>query len=56
MIEKKWIFIGIGVFIVVVGMVSWGVATDWKFIGGKKSGSGGPSPPSPPSATSTPNE
>lgn len=49
MIEKKWIFIGIGVFIVVVGMVSWGVATDWKFIGGKKSGSGGPSPPSPPS-------
>ena len=49
MIEKKWIFIGIGVFIVVVGMVSWGVATDWKFFGDNSNKSGGGSEPTPPS-------
>jgi hypothetical protein len=49
MIEKKWVFIGIGVFIVVVGMVSWGVATDWKFFGDNSNKSGGGSEPTPPS-------
>ena len=37
-----------GVFLVIVGIISWGVATDWKFIGdSKKSGGGGPPPPPP---------
>lgn len=54
--KKIWIYVGVGVFLVIVGIISWGVATDWKFIGGKKSGSGGPSPPSPPSPPCPPSE
>lgn len=51
--KKIWIYVGVGVFLVIVGIISWGVATDWKFIGdSKKSGGGGPSPPSPPSPPS----
>jgi hypothetical protein len=59
MIEKKgkkiWIYVGVGVFLVIVGMVSWGVATDWKFFGdSKKSGGSGPSPPPPPPPSEDP--
>ena len=44
--KNFWIYVGVGVFLVIVGIISWGVATDWKFIGdSKKSGEGGPSPP-----------
>lgn len=47
--KKIWIYVGVGVFLVIVGIISWGVATDWKFIGdSKKSGGGGPPPPPPP--------
>ena len=45
--KKIWIYVGVGVFLVIVGIISWGVATDWKFIGGKKSGGSGPPPPPP---------
>lgn len=51
--KKIWIYVGVGVFLVIVGIISWGVATDWKFIGdSKKSGGGGPSPPPPPPSPS----
>ena len=34
--KKIWIYVGVGVFLVIVGIISWGVATDWKFIGDSK--------------------
>lgn len=55
--KKIWIYVGVGVFLVIVGIISWGVATDWKFIGdSKKSGGGGPPPPPPPPPPSPPSD
>ena len=52
--KKIWIYVGVGVFLVIVGIISWGVATDWKFIGDSKKSEGGGTPPPPPPPPPTP--